>query len=102
MHLIWDEHCTPAHIHQVRAGSGLEGVLPLVPALVHLPVLLCRARAVWQYRPVPSLSGLLPPSPAVPGSGCPQLQRVATTTRRRGPFIPSRSNSASWRTTGFQ
>ena len=33
-------HCCPAHIHQVRAGSGLEGVLPLVPSLVHLPVLL--------------------------------------------------------------
>ena len=36
--------------------------------------LASRAQAVWQYRPVPSLSGLLPPSPASPGSGCPQLQ----------------------------
>jgi hypothetical protein len=33
-------HCCPAHIHQVRAGSGLEGVPPLVSALVHLPVSL--------------------------------------------------------------
>src|SRR6266511_3724330 len=32
--------CGPAHIHQVGAGSGLEGVQPLVSALVHLPVLL--------------------------------------------------------------
>ena len=36
--------------------------------------LACRTRAVWQYRHVPSLSGLLPPLPAPPGSGCPQLQ----------------------------
>jgi hypothetical protein len=28
---------------------------------------------VWQYRPVPSLSGLLPPPPAPPGSGCPSF-----------------------------
>src|ERR1039458_4293176 len=36
--------------------------------------LACRTRTVWQYRYVPSLSGLLPPSPAPPGSGFPQLQ----------------------------
>jgi hypothetical protein len=36
--------------------------------------LASQAQAVWQYQPVPSLSGLLPPSPASPGSGCPQLQ----------------------------
>jgi hypothetical protein len=35
--------------------------------------LACRTRTVWQYRHVPSLSGLLPPSPASPGSGFPQL-----------------------------
>jgi hypothetical protein len=33
--------------------------------------LASRAQTVWQYRPVPSLSGLLPPSPASPGSRCP-------------------------------
>ncbi|MCX4757205.1 tyrosine-type recombinase/integrase [Kitasatospora purpeofusca] len=38
-----------------------------------------RTRTVWQYRPVPALSGLLPPSPASPGSGCPQLHRPAAT-----------------------
>jgi hypothetical protein len=36
--------------------------------------LACRTRTVWQYRHVPSLSGLFPPSPAPPGSDCPQLQ----------------------------
>jgi hypothetical protein len=37
--------------------------------------LACRAQAVWQYQPVSSLSWLLPPSPAIPGSGCHQLQQ---------------------------
>jgi hypothetical protein len=32
-----------------------------------------RARTIWQYWHVPALSGLLPPSPAPPGSGCSQL-----------------------------
>ncbi len=35
-----DVRCVPAHIHQVGAGSGLEGVQPLVSAHVHLPALL--------------------------------------------------------------
>src|SRR5215831_5329753 len=42
-----------------------------------------------------------PTFPASPGLGCPQLQQTAATVRRRGPFTPSRSNSASWRTIGF-
>jgi hypothetical protein len=53
--------------------------------------LACRTRAVWQYRPVPALSGLLPPSRASPQSGCPQLHRPAATGQRRGPSIPARS-----------
>ena len=36
--------------------------------------LASRTRTVWQYQHVPALSGLLPPSPASPGSGCPRLQ----------------------------
>jgi len=39
----------------------------------------CRTRTIWQCWPVPALSGLLPPSPAPPGSGCPQLHRPAAT-----------------------
>lgn len=42
-----------------------------------------RTRTIWQYWHVPALSGLLPPSPASPGPGCPQLHRPATTGRRR-------------------
>jgi len=38
-----------------------------------------RTRTTWQYWPVPALSGLLPPFPAPPGSGCPQLRRPAAT-----------------------
>lgn len=33
---------------------------------------------------------------------CPQLQRTAATARWRGPLIPSRFSSASWRTIGIQ
>src|SRR5918994_5791592 len=33
-----------------------------------------RTRPVWQCQRVPALSGPLPPSPAFPGSGCPQLR----------------------------
>ena len=38
-----------------------------------------RTRHLWQYCHVPALSGLLPPFPAPPGSGCPQLRRPAAT-----------------------
>ncbi len=60
--------------------------------------LACRTRPVWQCQGVPSLSGLLPPSPATPGSGCPQLRRAAATAQRPGPFTPARHTGASWRT----
>ena len=76
------------HERQVRAAPGpdppgssrcrIKGVshagssrTPLRPA--------CRTRAIWQSWHVPALSGLLPPSPASPGSGCPQLRRPAAT-----------------------
>jgi hypothetical protein len=38
-----------------------------------------RTRTIWQYWHVPDLSGLLPPSPTPPGSGCPQLRCPAAT-----------------------
>ena len=55
--------------------------------------LACRTRVVWQCRPVPSLSGLLPPSPASPGSGCPLLHPDCCDSPEVGPFIPP----GSWR-----
>ena len=51
-----------------HAGSSRT---PLRPA--------CRTQPIWQYWTAPALSGLLPPSPASPGSGCPQLHRPAAT-----------------------
>ena len=68
----------PAQIHQVSSRCRIKGLshagssrTPLRPAR--------RTRTIWQYWPVPALSGLLPPSPAPPGSGCPQLRRPAAT-----------------------
>src|SRR4051794_27212019 len=43
--------------------------------------LACRTQAVWQYRPVPSLSGLLPSTPCASRAGLPP----ASTTRCDGP-----------------
>jgi hypothetical protein len=82
-------HCARAPRRRTRSTSGFAAAQPtsarfeLVVSLEGLhnagfsrtPFRLAsQAQAVWQYRPVPSLSGLLPPSPASPGSGCPQLQ----------------------------
>ncbi|GGM51821.1 hypothetical protein GCM10007977_061900 [Dactylosporangium sucinum] len=44
------------------------------------------------------MSRLLPPSPAIPGSGCLQLLPAATTARRWTVFHPHPDTSASWRT----
>jgi Phage integrase family len=57
-----------------------------------------RTRTIWQYWPVPALSGLLPPSPAPPGLGCPQLHRPAATgSAAKVSHLPS-NHSASRRT----
>jgi hypothetical protein len=42
--------------------------------------------------------GRLPPSPAFPGSGCPQLHQAAATAQRSGSLTPTRLTGASWRT----
>jgi hypothetical protein len=55
-------HCSSARIRQVGADAALEGVQPLV-RFRYTFRLACRTRAVWQCRPVPSSSGLLPPAP---------------------------------------
>ena len=65
----------------------------------HVPPsdLACRTRPVWRYRTVPALSGLLLPSPAFPGSGCPLLHHTAATAWRRG-LPPPSMPCTSWRT----
>ena len=79
----------PAQIRQVRAGVKSErrndagsSRTPLHHA--------DRARTIWQCWHDPALSGLLPPSPAPPGSGCPQLRRPATTGQRRRSLTSTR------------
>jgi hypothetical protein len=59
--------------------------------------LACRTRAVWQYRPAPSLSGLLPPTPCASKARLPP----ASATRCDGPQSDISTHSiidASWRT----
>src|SRR5450755_956176 len=80
-----------------RVGTPLTGLCHWF-TLVTPSRLDCRTQAVWQYQPVPSLSGLLPPSLASPRSGCPDLPEPAATGPRRSPFISARSYGASWRT----
>jgi hypothetical protein len=62
------------------------------------PRLAHQARPIRQSWADPTLSRLLPPSPATPGSGCPQLHPAATTARQRRSLTSIRYSSASWRT----
>jgi len=57
-----------------------------------------RARPIRQSQADAALSRLLPPSPAIPGSGCLLLHPAATTARRWRSFTSIRTNSASRRT----
>jgi hypothetical protein len=59
----------------------LEGLRSSVPR-VHLPVLLAGPGLSGGANPSRRCRGCFPPSPAPPGSGCPQLHRPAATGRR--------------------
>jgi hypothetical protein len=74
------DRCAPraAQIRQVRAGVQMEDVTTPVP-LVLLSVPLTEPAPSGSAGHVPALSGLLPPSPAPPGSGCPQLHPLTAT-----------------------
>ena len=74
----------------------LRGVTTLVPR-VHLPISLAGPGPSGSADPSRRCRGCFPPSPAFPGSGCPQLQRPAATDRRWSPFTSTRYDSASWR-----
>jgi hypothetical protein len=89
-------HRDPAHIRQVRAGGILRGVRTLV-SHVHLSVSLAGLEPSGSTGPSRRCRGCLPPSPAPPGSGCPQLHQAAATARWRSPHISARSHGASWR-----
>ena len=90
-------HRNPAHIRQIGAGGSIEGLYALV-SHVRLSVLLAEPAPSGSTSTSRRCQDCLPPFPAFPGSGCPQLHPVATTTGRRGSFTPTRSHSASWRT----
>jgi hypothetical protein len=66
-------HGIPTQIHQVRVGSTLTELHPLVP-LVHLLVSLAGPAPSGSTRTSRRCQDCFPPSPASPGSGCPQLQ----------------------------
>src|SRR4029453_17018410 len=72
----------------VRAGSAACGGSTTGSLRVTPSCLACRARAVWQCRPVPSLSGLFPPCLAPPRPGSPQLQPGCCDSPAVGPFTP--------------
>ena len=99
------EFPTPRHEVLVRIAdqpesTGLElagdlrGVKTLVPR-VHLLLLLAGPRPSGSAGPSRRCRGCLPPSPASPGSGCPQLRYAAATAQRRSrgrtgaPCLPS-------------
>lgn len=66
-------HGIPTQIHQIRVGSTLTELQPLVP-LVHLLVSLAGPVPSGSTRTSRRCQDCFPPSPASPGSGCPQLQ----------------------------
>ena len=57
----------------LELAGNLRGVTVLV-SLVHLPVSLAGPRPSGSADPSRRCRGCLPPSPAFPGSGCPQLR----------------------------
>ena len=100
------------HDGQVRAAirpisTGFElaallrGFTPLVPH-VHLLVSLAEPAPSGSTGASRRCRGCLPPSPASPGSGCPQLHRPAATGRRWRSLTPTRfmaPRGARWRST---
>jgi hypothetical protein len=87
----------PAQIHQVSSWRRIKGMSHAGSSRTPLHS-ASRTQTIWQCWPVPALSGLLPPSPAPPGSGCPQLHRPAATgSAAKVSHLPS-NHSASRRT----
>jgi hypothetical protein len=89
----------PAQIHQVRAGASFERRRTSVSrvclsATLATPASSGSTDTPWLCR------GRLPPIPAPPGTGCPQLHRPAATGRRRRSLTSTQSTSASRRTGG--
>ncbi len=60
-----------------------------------------RTWTVWQYRPVPTLSGLLPPHLRPQAQAAPSFNEPLRRPAGRVLSSPLGQNSASWRTIGF-
>ena len=80
----------PAHrlpgpyLSGLSRGCSLEGVQSLVHSHHTLSALLAAPARSDSPRASRRCQGCLPPFPAAPGSGCPQLHRAAATTQRWG------------------
>ena len=72
--------------------NALKGVMTPVPRIL-LSVSLAGPAPSGSPGHAPAWSGPLPPSPAPPGSGCPQLPRPAATGRRRRPLTSTRTTA---------
>ncbi len=79
--------CCAALIHQVRAAGSLEE--RFAAGFSRTPFrLACRTRTIWQYWPVPSLSGLLSTLTPVPGFRLPSAS-VRPLRRAHGGVLSS-------------
>src|SRR5665647_640078 len=87
----WSPEHISLHLAETfpELAGDLRSVRTLVP-LVHLPVLLAGPGPSGSTDPSRRCRGCLPPSPASPGSGCPQLRHAAATARRRRSFTSTR------------
>jgi hypothetical protein len=90
-------HDRPTQIRQVGVGSTLTGPHALVPC-VHLLVLLAGPEPSGSADPSRRCQDRLPPSPASPRSGCPQLLPGCYDSPAAGSCTPLGHRGASWRT----
>jgi len=86
----------PARIHQVRAGQSLRDVTAPVSRVL-LSTMLAGPTPSGGAGASRLCRGCFPPSPAPPGSGCPQLHRLAATRRWRRSLTSTRIDNASRR-----
>jgi hypothetical protein len=84
-HTIAGVRCSPAHIHQVGAGTPLTELWHWFTRVAPSR-LACRTLAVWQYRPVPALSGLLSTLTRIPGIRLPSASPACCDTPAMGSF----------------
>ena len=87
----------PAQIRQVRAGLLLEGVPPLVSALVHLSVSLAGPGPSGSPDPPRRCRGCSHPSPRLRGQAASSFSGLLRQAAG-GSLHPTRSHGASWRT----